>query len=55
MTLEEHAYAIEEAIQAAADAGFYIDNTDGETPLLDLNDWRVSSLQSVRLYVATPG
>ncbi|MFJ6636587.1 hypothetical protein ACIQMR_35265 [Streptomyces sp. NPDC091376] len=26
MTLEEHARAIEEAIQAAADDGFYLDN-----------------------------
>ncbi|GAB1326950.1 hypothetical protein [Streptomyces sennicomposti] len=39
MTLEEHARAIEAAIQAAADDGFYLDNGETEAPYLELNDW----------------
>ncbi|MFG2292036.1 hypothetical protein [Streptomyces sp. NPDC048603] len=39
MTLEEHALAIEAAIQAAASDGFFLDDTDASTPALDLNDW----------------
>jgi hypothetical protein len=41
MTLEEHARAIEAAIQAAAEDGYYLDDGDGATPALDLNNWRV--------------
>ncbi|MFG3014322.1 hypothetical protein ACGFZB_28665 [Streptomyces cinerochromogenes] len=38
MTLEEHARAIEAAIQAAADDGCFIDNGQGLTPgRMDLN------------------
>ncbi|MEV5319146.1 hypothetical protein AB0K92_16075 [Streptomyces sp. NPDC052687] len=38
MTLEEHARAIEAAIKAAADDGFYLDVGDGcALPALDLN------------------
>ncbi|MGW1547505.1 hypothetical protein [Streptomyces sp. NPDC002346] len=39
MTLEEHARAIEAAIQAAADDGFHLDNGHGTPPAhLDLNE-----------------
>jgi hypothetical protein len=51
MTLEEHAAAIEAAIQAAADDGFYLDDTECETPDLDLNDWRDGYTASVRIDV----
>jgi hypothetical protein len=38
VTLEEHARAIEAAIQAAAEDGYFIDNAQGLTPgRLDLN------------------
>ncbi|MFJ6720511.1 hypothetical protein [Streptomyces sp. NPDC091259] len=39
MTLEEHARAIEAAIQAAVDDGFELDNGYGDLPRLELNDW----------------
>jgi hypothetical protein len=51
MTLEEHARAIEAALQAAADDGFYLDNTDGFVPELDLNDWEQARVLSVRVDV----
>lgn len=39
MTLEEHARAIEEAIQSAADDGFYLDSGNGSAPArLELNE-----------------
>ncbi|MGW6949003.1 hypothetical protein ACWGHD_19015 [Streptomyces xanthophaeus] len=39
MTLEEHARAIEAAIQAAADDGFHMDNGNGIAPgRLELNE-----------------
>ncbi|WP_328967942.1 hypothetical protein [Streptomyces sp. NBC_00239] len=39
MTLEEHARAIEAAIQAAADDGFHLDNGNGTAPArLELNE-----------------
>lgn len=37
MTLEEHARAIEAAIQAAADDGYELDNGDGFRAWLELN------------------
>ncbi|MCY0926237.1 hypothetical protein OTB20_08460 [Streptomyces sp. H27-H1] len=52
MTLEEHARAIEAAIQAAADDGFELDNGYGDLPRLELNDYDV--IRWERLYVAEP-
>lgn len=37
MTLEEHAAAIEAAIQAAADDGFELDNSAGDPVRVELN------------------
>jgi hypothetical protein len=51
VTLEEHARAIAAAIQAAADDGFYVDDTDGVTPELDLNDWGDGFTACVRVNV----
>jgi hypothetical protein len=53
MSLEEHARAIEAAIKAAADDGFYLDDADGASPLLDLNNWRSRPLQWVSVRVPT--
>ncbi|MEU1074314.1 MULTISPECIES: hypothetical protein [unclassified Streptomyces] len=41
MTLEEHARAIEAALQAAADDGYELDNGDGwSLPTVELNEIR---------------
>ncbi|WP_406161013.1 hypothetical protein [Streptomyces canus] len=56
MTLEEHARAIEAAIQAAAEDGFYLDNGSGIPPgRLDLNsvDEREDPLDWVELRLPT--
>lgn len=39
MTIEEHAAAIQAAFAAAAADGFYLDDTDGLVPRLDLNEY----------------
>lgn len=51
MNLNEHARAIEEVLKAAADDGFYLDNSDETVPDLDLNDYTGKSTRWVDLIV----
>ncbi|MFJ8699439.1 hypothetical protein [Streptomyces ardesiacus] len=50
MTLHEHAKAIQDAIQAAYEDGFELDNGDGD-PIyeMDLNDWNGSDWHPIAL------